>query len=295
MPIPVIIITGYLGSGKTSLVNHLVNVSKERLAILMNEFGEIAVDSKIIQGKNFNLVELAGGCACCSLTGELDTAVREITEKVKPERIIIETTGVAEPEGIIVSLEGIPQVRLDSVITIVDADAMTRFPQLGHTGMMQIEGADIVVVNKIDLVDADQLDTVIGKIRNIKEDLIITKAINGKVPLGFISGIKTRKATTEHAQHVPEEESFAYRSDRRINLDKFKELANSLPKEIIRSKGFLFSSESEEGKGYLFDYVNGRWNIKEYDRKKTELVFVGKNIGPVKGRIIERLEACERE
>jgi len=299
MPVPVILITGYLGAGKTTLLNHLVNISKERLAILMNEFGEIAIDSKVIQSKNFNLKEITGGCACCALTGELDAAVKEIAETINPDRIIIETTGVAEPEGIVVSLEGIPEVKLDSIVTIVDADAMIRFPQLGHTCLMQIEAADIVVVNKIDLVKTiEELDSVMIKIKEINENAVVAKAVNGKVPLAFLSMFRARNAerkTGEHAKHALEEETFVYKSDRRINLDKFKELANSLPPEVYRSKGFVFSSESKEGKGYLFDYVNGRWNLKEFNRNRNEIVLIGKGLEKVKEKIIERLKACEIE
>ena len=171
---------------------------------------------------------------------------------------------------------------------------MIKFPQLGHTGRMQIEGADVIIVNKIDLVDADQLDAIMQNIRELNENAVFVKAINGRIPLGFISGIRTRKPRAsikeikEPVPHSPEEKSFVYRSDKKINLDKFKEFANSLPTEIYRSKGFLNADN-----GYLFDYVNGRWNLKEYVRNKTELVFIGKEIDAAKEKVIERLKTCE--
>ncbi|MEK6852502.1 MAG: GTP-binding protein, partial [Nanoarchaeota archaeon] len=140
---PISIITGYLGAGKTTLLKKIIHdFAGKRIAILMNEFGEVAIDSKIVKGKNIEMAELLGGCVCCSLTGEFEAAVREILDKIKPEMILVETTGVAEPDAIIIEVEeNIPEVRLDGIITLVDCDAVTKFPSLGHTGKIQVEMA----------------------------------------------------------------------------------------------------------------------------------------------------------
>src|SRR5688572_10669691 len=128
---PITVITGPLGSGKTTLLRHMVDTVPLRLAILMNEFGEIAIDSKIIAGTNVQMAELGGGCVCCSLLGEFDAAVHEIIETVAPEWIVVETTGVAEPDAIVLDLEdNLPGVRLDGVVTVADAVGLVRFPQL---------------------------------------------------------------------------------------------------------------------------------------------------------------------
>src|SRR3989344_1563710 len=120
MKIPMTIITGYLGSGKTTLLTHILETADRRIAVIMNEFGEVAIDSEIIRGKNVDMIELAGGCVCCSITGEFEYAVKEILEKTCPDHIIVETTGVAEPDAIIIDIdENIAGVRLDAVITIV--------------------------------------------------------------------------------------------------------------------------------------------------------------------------------
>src|SRR3989338_2023212 len=89
----VIIITGYLGSGKTTLLKRIVDQAEKRIAILMNEFGEFSIDSAVIKGKNIDMIELAGGCVCCSLTGELEAAIKEIRATIQPDMIVIETTG----------------------------------------------------------------------------------------------------------------------------------------------------------------------------------------------------------
>src|SRR3989339_476716 len=128
MKTPIIIITGYLGAGKTTLLKNILENSgrtnlsstnshaSKRIAIIMNEFGELTIDAKIVQGDNIEIAELLGGCVCCSLTGELEAAIEELIQKVNPEIIILETTGVAEPDAVILDLEeNIPKVRLESV------------------------------------------------------------------------------------------------------------------------------------------------------------------------------------
>src|SRR5213595_1908895 len=152
---PITLITGPLGSGKTTLLRHILAARPAKIAIVMNEFGEIAIDTKIIQGKNVQIADLGGGCVCCSLLGEFEAAVTEIIKKIAPERIIVETTGLAEPEALVFDIqEALPQCRLDGVVSVIDADMLIRFTELGYTTRLQIEGADILLLNKVDLVNA---------------------------------------------------------------------------------------------------------------------------------------------
>ncbi len=141
---PITLVTGPLGSGKTTLLRHILATQRGKIAIVMNEFGEIAIDTKVIEGKNVRIAELGGGCVCCSLLGEFEAAVNEIIQKIAPERIVVETTGLAEPEALVFNIqEALPQCRLDGVVSVIDADMLIRFPELGHTTRLQIEGADI--------------------------------------------------------------------------------------------------------------------------------------------------------
>ena len=182
MKTPITIITGYLGSGKTTLLRNILKTSDQKLAVIMNEFGEINIDGKIIKGKNVNMVELQGGCVCCSLTGEFEQAVKEIIEKTKPDAIVVETTGVAEPDAVVVDIQdNLPELRLDAVITVADADAIVKFPAIGHTGKMQLEIADIILLNKIDLVDEKQLKEVENKLKSINNQAIIFKTKKSEI------------------------------------------------------------------------------------------------------------------
>src|SRR4029077_14590218 len=131
-------------------------------------FGEIAIDTKVVEGKNVQIAELGGGCVCCSLLGEFEAAVNEIIETIAPERIVVETTGLAEPEALVFNIqEALPQCRLDGVVSVIDADMLIRFPELGYTTSLQIEGADILLLNKVDLVNPNQREPLEMKLRQI--------------------------------------------------------------------------------------------------------------------------------
>ena len=179
---PITLVTGPLGSGKTTLLRHILATKPAKIAIVMNEFGEIAIDTKVIEGKNVRIAELGGGCVCCSLLGEFEAAVNEISEKVAPEMIIVETTGLAEPEALVFNIqEAIPQCRIDGVVSVIDADMLGRFPELGHTTRLQIEDADILILNKIDLIRPTQIEPLETRLREINSTAAIVRTERGRI------------------------------------------------------------------------------------------------------------------
>ena len=287
MKTPITIITGYLGSGKTTLLKKIINESRQKLAIIMNEFGEINIDGKIIKGKNVDISELQGGCVCCSLTGEFEEAVKEIIQKVKPDAIVVETTGVAEPEAIVIDVqENLPDVRLDSVVTIVDSDAVIKFPAIGHTGKMQIEIADIILLNKTDLIDKTQLTLVENKIKSINNKATMLKTIKCNVSINYLFGINKKKFIKKHEKHKIKESFFSFETEKQISKGKFEKFVKNIPKDFYRAKGFV-----NTGKGsFLFNYVNGRYELEKFSAKVTELVFIGENIKKYKEKIIKKLK-----
>ena len=287
MKTPITIITGYLGAGKTTLLRNILKNTDQKLAIIMNEFGEINIDGKIIKGKNVNMTELLGGCVCCSLTGEFEAAIKEIIGKVKPDAIVVETTGVAEPDAVVVDIhDNLPELRLDAVITVVDADAIIKFPAIGHTGKAQIEMADIILLNKIDLVDKKQLKEVENKIKTINNNSIIPKTKNCNVDNEVLFGINTKKTAKRHKAHEIKEQYFKFETKRLINKEKFDDFVKNMPKNVYRAKGFIKSNK----KDLLFNYVAGRYDFEEFKADKTELVFIGENIDKVKNNVLKELE-----
>lgn len=253
----------------------------------MNEFGEVNIDGEIIKGKNVNMVELQGGCVCCSLTGEFEAAIKEIIGKVKPYAIVVETTGVAEPDAVVVDIQdNLPELRLDGVITVVDADAITKFPAIGHTGKMQIEMADIILLNKVDLIDNKKLKEVENKIKSINGAAAMIKTEKCKVDNEILFGINTKKIAKKHKAHKIKEQHFKFETKRFINKEKFEELVKKMPKNVYRAKGFVKTNDGD----LLFNYVSGRYEFEDFKAKETELVFIGENIDKIKNSILGRLE-----
>ena len=290
---PITLITGPLGSGKTTLLRHILATHRAKIAIVMNEFGEIAIDTKVVEGKNVRIAELGGGCVCCSLLGEFEAAVTEIINKIAPEMIIVETTGLAEPEALVFNIqEALPQCRLDGVVSVIDADMLVRFPELGHTTRLQIEGADILLLNKIDLVDVKQIEPLERKLREINPSAAILHTDRCRIGPELLFGIgrEKRVAPPQH-EHQLEFESFTFSSDRTFSRDCFERFADALPAKVIRAKGFVRFSDGAQ----LFNYVAGRWEVEPFQSDQTQLVFIGKGVLSEKKAIVASLKKCQQQ
>lgn len=288
---PITLVSGPLGSGKTTLLRHILAMQSGKIAIVMNEFGEIAIDTKVIEGKNVRIAELGGGCVCCSLLGEFEAAVNEIIEKIAPERIVVETTGLAEPESLVFNIqEALPQCRLDGVVSVIDADMLVRFPELGHTTRLQIEGADILLLNKIDLIEPAQIEPLETKLREINPTAAIVRTARCTIDPELLFGIgRDRKISPPEHRHQSEFESFAFTSSKMFSRDCFEGFANGLPASVVRAKGFIRFADSVQ----LFNFVVGRWELEAFEFGRTELVFIGRNIGAERETLLNALKKCE--
>jgi G3E family GTPase len=289
---PLTVITGPLGSGKTTLLRHILDTFPKKIAILMNEFGEIAIDAKIIQGKNVEMADLGGGCVCCSLLGEFEAAVNEVIDTVDPDIIVVETTGVAEPDALVFDIqESLERVRLDGVVTVVDADGMVKYPSVGHTTRIQIEAADTIILNKVDLVSESELTAIEDKLHSLNEIASILRTKRGQVDTDLLFGIaRERIQPAPHHVHQPEFESFSYTSKVTFDRQCFDEFADSLGTDVYRAKGFIRFAEGI----YLFNFVAGRWDFELFEQEATELVFIGKQVKERKEEIVGRLKSCEQ-
>jgi G3E family GTPase len=287
---PITLITGPLGSGKTTLLRYILGVQPLKMAIVMNEFGEIAIDTKVIEGKNVRIAELGGGCVCCSLLGQFEAAVNEIIEKIAPDRIVVETTGLAEPEALVFNVqETLPQCRLDGVVSVIDVDMLIRFPELGHTTRLQIEGADILLLNKIDLIEPSKIEPLEDKLRQINPIAAMVRTERCRINPELLFGIGAgRKIAPPEHQHQPEFESFAFVSDNFFSRDCFEDFANSLPASVVRAKGFIRFADGTQ----LFNFVAGRSELEPFASDRTELVFIGRKIAAEKEAIVSSLNEC---
>ena len=289
---PLVLISGSLGSGKTTLLRHILASLKRKIAILMNEFGEIAIDSRIVEGRNIRITELDGGCVCCSLLGEFEAAVEEVIDTVDPEMILVETTGVAEPEAIVFDIqESLSRVRLDRVVTLVDAEGLVQYPQLGRTTRLQIEEADIMVLNKMDLVSQEQLIEGEETLRRLNELASIVRSERCRVDPELLFGVgREREVRPPSHTHQPEYESFSYVSDALFDRDCFERMVNHLDQSVYRAKGFVRFPEE----ACLFNYVAGRWELESFEADENVLVFIGKGVGLQEKAIVSELKKCER-
>src|ERR1700756_1315586 len=160
--IPVSVLTGFLGAGKTTLVNHILREQSEyKFGLIINEIGEIGIDGQLVQTETEDVVEMSNGCICCTIRKDLVKGVQKLLKREQLDYILIETTGVADPGPVAQTFLNIPQLqqyaRLDSIITVVDAEHL--LAQLGEAEVAreQIALADFILVNKVDLVSAEDL------------------------------------------------------------------------------------------------------------------------------------------
>jgi G3E family GTPase len=288
---PIGLIAGSLGSGKTTLLRKVLGRAERRYAVLVNEFGELPIDSEVIRGANVEIAELVGGCVCCSLTGELEAAVEEILERVHPEYILLEATGVAEADALVYEVEEkIPRVRLDSVVCIVDADASIRFPSVGYAGRSQLRAADIVLINKIDLVTEGDIAKVVAQVREFAPDAPVLKTVRCAADVCVLFGL----AIDERPRNVPVHGegtfgSFAYATAAQLDEWRFRDAVSHLPPSVFRAKGFVRFHEGS----CLFNYVAGRAEFEEFPAERTELVFIGSKVEKDREAIEGLLRRCE--
>ncbi|HEY9893271.1 MAG TPA: GTP-binding protein [Candidatus Sericytochromatia bacterium] len=218
--LPVTIITGFLGSGKTTLLNHiLTNQQGLKTAVLVNEFGEIGIDNELIVTTGEDMVELNNGCVCCTINNDLVEAVYKILEREdKIDYLVVETTGLADPLPVALTFLGTElrdMTRLDSIVTMVDCENFSLDLFSSEAASSQIAYGDIIVLNKTDLVDEADVDSLEVRIRDIKAGARILRTTKSQVPLPLILSVglfesdkyfetKAPEHDHEHHEHTPD-------------------------------------------------------------------------------------------
>ena len=280
--LPVTILGGYLGAGKTTLVNHLLrHADGRRLAILVNEFGALPIDEDLIEATEDNLISIAGGCICCSFGSDLSAALSDISTR-RPDHILIEASGVAMPAAIAASIGLLDNLKLTGIFVLADAATIEKQladEYIGDTVLRQLVDADVVVLSKTDLINDMKLQAATALIEKLSQHAVVLSASHGKLPTDLLLGYRTTASKKSASLHTDDEYmSYVYSApaDCGISRETISLIAQTAATGgygVVRCKGFLNDTHNNS---WLVQTVGQNVDISPFDRlSQPQLVFIG--------------------
>ncbi len=304
--IPVTVLTGYLGAGKTTLLNRILSENHgKRYAVIVNEFGEIGIDNDLVVGAEEEVFEMNNGCICCTVRGDLIRILDGLMKrKGKFDAIIVETTGLADPAPVAQTFfmdEDVSNTaRLDAVVTVADAKWLVDRLRDAPEAKNQIAFADVILLNKTDLVSEADLTDVEGRIRAINPYAKLHRTVNCAIPLNEvlernafdldrIIAIEPDFLETGHHHHHDDDiQSFSFSHDGEMNPEKFMPWISNLTQaqgpNILRCKGIL--AFPNEPKRFVFQGVHMildgdvQQDWKPDEKRVSRVVFIGRDLDP---------------
>jgi len=258
------------------------------VAVLVNDFGSINIDAELIVGVERNVISLTNGCICCSLRDDLIKTVMEtINRPERPEYILLEASGVAEPSGIAITFNNPDlrqHIRLDSIICVLDAEQVFAATETMELKIFQIAWADMVILNKVDLVDRKEIDKIKEWLDSRFNRYRLIEATHCDVPLpillsvGRFDAIQV-KANTSQSDHAKTFSTWSYETDRPLSLEALRETASRLPVGIYRAKGVIYAAD-EPQRRVILQVVGRRVDISLGETwggrpARTQIVAIG--------------------
>lgn len=310
---PVTVLTGFLGAGKTTLLNYILTAQHgKRIAVIENEYGEIGVDHNIVVNADEEIFEMNNGCICCTVRGDLIRILNQLSRKKdRFDYVLIETTGLADPAPVAQTFfvdEDIKKnFRLDGIVTVVDALHIKQHWD-DREAQQQIGFADVLLLNKTDLVKTDEVQTLKDKISELNALTEIYETQNSKIDLDKILNIggfdldKTLESHPDflkgHHHHHQKVGSVGLTLEGYVNVEKFQSWIGNILQtqgaDIFRSKGII--ALPNEKRKYVFQGVHMQMDgtlgpeWKESEKPQTQLVFIGRNLD--REKLQKGLDSC---
>ena len=265
LPVPILLVTGFLGAGKTTVVNHLLAHAKgRRIAAVVNDFGAINIDAELIAGASDGVVSLSNGCICCSLEGDLlRTLATLLRRDPRPEFIVIETSGIADPADVVRNLMDPViwrEAPLETVLCVVDATACAE--TLNDALLRsQLRAADIVALSKVDMADATACAQLRDIIRAQRPAAVLVDAPHGEVPTALlfpaVESVPEPRAVEPRRPVVDRFETLSWTSELPVSLPRLQQAIGRLAPKLARAKG-LFETVEQPGRLTVFQLAGGR-------------------------------------